>query len=118
MTTFAELTSVAEYHSDFHVQTFDGENLLIVGSFDLSYYHYIEIRFFDVQSVNCATWFHTPIFREPTSSGRFAFQADGCEFEIVAARAQITLGMVYHYDRGTQLLPGERIAPWVKLSDT
>lgn len=45
---------------------------------------------------------------------RFEIMTEDGTFEIIAESATIQMGKVYHYDRGVQLQPGERIAPWVK----
>lgn len=43
--------------SDFRIEYYDGNNLSLVGSFDLCYYHEIEIVFFDVYKINMETGF-------------------------------------------------------------
>lgn len=70
--------------------------------------------------IRCPTYFREPQFRDggKTESGtRFEIKIDEGVFEIVAESAAVTLGKVYHYDRGSALQPGERIAAWVKQSD-
>jgi hypothetical protein len=73
-----------------------------------------------VAFIRCPTSFHGPNFREAgkTEDGmRFEIATDEGMFEIVAESAAVALGKVYHYVRGEQLQPGERIAPWVKRRD-
>ena len=103
----------------FRLVSYDGGRLLIVGSFDLTYYHDVELSFVDVCRINCPTEFHWPQFRDSGVSlgdggRRFTVRTDEGTFEIVAERAEVAIGKVYHYDRGDELLPGERIAPWVR----
>src|SRR5688500_12685540 len=45
------------------------------------------------------------------------FRADDGGHEIIARSVEVVLGMVYYYDRGERLQPGERIAEWVKRAD-
>jgi len=104
----------------FRVQSFDSCQLMIIGSFDLDYYHDIELTFSDVAYINCPTDFCEPRFSDggPTAEGRrFQIHTDEGQFEIVADQVVVVVGKVYHYDRGEPLLPGERIADWVKRDD-
>ena len=96
---------------EFGIDSFDGSRLVLIGSFDLSYYHDVEVTFTGVAFIRCPTYFREPNFREAGET------EDGMRFEIVAASAAVAVGKVYHHDRGGKLQPGERIAPWVKRSD-
>jgi hypothetical protein len=107
--------------SEFRIQSYDGWRLLIVGSFDLCYYHDIELIFTDVAYINLPTDFYEPAFSDAgqclcgcCKRRRFAVRADDGEWEVVAQTVEVVIGKVYHYDRGEQLLPGERIAEWVQ----
>ncbi len=124
MANFEDVNEAAKGHTDFRIESFDGQRLIVVGSFDLSYYHYIEVHFVDVDRIDCPVWFDCPVFtdegqiddpdagvREPR---RFVIRTPEGRHTIVARAAEVVLGMVYHYDRGDQLLPGERVADWVK----
>jgi hypothetical protein len=122
--TLADVNELAGHHSDFHIRSFDGHRLVVVGSFDLCYYHYIEVHFVGVDRINCPVWFNSPEFtdeRPVTSPGagvakprRFAIRAGDGRHEVIAEGVEVVFGMVYYYDRGEQLRPGERIAEWVK----
>lgn len=124
MAGLAELNEVAKGHTDFHVLSFDGHRLVVVGSFDLCYYHGVEVHFISVDRMNLPVWFNCPEFIDEgpvsdPSSGvenprRFAIFADDGRHEVIAEGVEVVVGMVYYYDRGTHLQPGERIAPWVE----
>lgn len=43
--------------SEFRIKSFNGYKLNLVGSFDLSYYHNIDIGFIDVQKIISETYF-------------------------------------------------------------
>ena len=49
---------------DFRIQAYDGCNLLLVGSFDLCYYHTVEINFGEVSYISLPINFIYPIFRQ------------------------------------------------------
>jgi hypothetical protein len=113
---FDTVNEMARDHDQFRLQSFDGSNLLIVGSFDLCYYHDVEIIFYDVSSIRCEAFFWSPEFRDAgaTEDGRRTeIVSDDKVFEIVATSVEVVVGKVFHYDRGELLQPGERIAPWV-----
>jgi hypothetical protein len=119
----------------FRVQSFDSSRLVIVGSFDLCYYHNVEVEFTDVAYVASATNFFEPKFRLGTPHERrflvpvigdsddnlYCIDADaGSEphtFFVVARTAVVTEGNVYHNPR-PDLKAGKRIAPWVKRDDS
>lgn len=125
--SFAELNEVAKGHTDFRIQSFDGHRLVVVGSFDLCYYHGVEVHFVGVEHMNLPVWFNCPEFTDegpisdPGSSvdhpRRFAIRADDGRHEVIAENVEVILGMVYYYDLGTQLQPDERLALWVKRAD-
>ena len=127
MAGLTELNEVAKRHTDFHVLSFDGYRLVVVGSFDLCYYHGVEVHFVGVDRINLPVWFNCPEFADegPVSdpwSGvekprRFVICADDGRHEVIAEDVEVVLGIVYYYDRGAQLQPGERIAPWVKRAE-
>ncbi|MHB8732980.1 MAG: hypothetical protein ACYDAB_14470 [bacterium] len=63
--------------NDFRIQSFGagdaaGDVLTIVRSFDLTYYHDVEIEFADVVYLSCPTYFHSPSFRRATDAERAA----------------------------------------------
>jgi len=116
--------------SDFEVQAYDGSRLLIVGSFDLAYYHEVEIEFEEVAYIELPTQFSDPRLRIATAeeSARLRFldlsppeklyaidadpDVDGQTFFIAAESVRARRCMVYHYRR-EELKDGEEIAPWV-----
>jgi hypothetical protein len=108
-------------NAEFRFDSFDGSRLVLIGSFDLSYYHDVELTFSEVSFIRCPTYLREPQFRVggKTDSGtHFEIKTDEGSFEIVAQSAAVASGKVYHYDRGDQLQqPGERIASWVKRRD-
>jgi hypothetical protein len=108
---------------NYHVQSFDGSRLLLVGSFDLCYYHDVELTFSGVESIRLPVYFTAEGFRDAGPGGedgtcrRFEVAAGGGPFEVVAESVAVELVKVYYYDRGEALKPGERIAEWVKRAD-
>jgi hypothetical protein len=106
--------------SEFRIESYDGLRLLLVGSFDLCYYHDIELAFTDVAHINLPTEFYEPEFADVgqcqcdcCKRRRFAVRAEGSVWEVIAQAVDVVIGKVYHYDRGDELKPGERIADWV-----
>ncbi|AMV24680.1 hypothetical protein VT84_09815 [Gemmata sp. SH-PL17] len=126
--TLADVNELARYHCDFHVQSFDGLRLVVVGSFDLCYYHGLELHFVEVARIDCPVRFHNPTFADegPVSAHdgsaagprRYAIRSDEGAHTILAGSVEIVFGTVYYYDRGAALKSGERIAPWVKRAKT
>ena len=105
--------------ASYRIQLFDNWKLLAIGAHDLSYGHEVEITFENVQHINCDIEFYDPVFQQlgacpcGCSAIRIGISADKGDFEIIAMNFDITLGIVYHYKRGT-LKSGERIAPWIE----
>ncbi|MEV6492332.1 hypothetical protein AB0M20_27470 [Actinoplanes sp. NPDC051633] len=105
--------------------------LILAGSFDLSYYHQIEIAFTDVAYLSCAAAFCDPAFREPTEAElHHATHQNGMDVPpvvvafdhdfgrpvscvIAAGSVEITTGMV-HRVPPQRLEPGDRLAPWLE----
>lgn len=48
---------------DFEIRLFDNHNLLLIGSFDFSYYHEVEILFYNTSFVFCHTNIITKLIR-------------------------------------------------------
>ncbi len=116
MASLEELNELARGATDFRIQSFDSSKLLIIGSFDLCYYHDIELAFSEVSFIRCPVYFDNPVFSDSDSASggrRFIINTDEGQFEIVADAWNATIGKVYHYDHGHQLQPGERIADWI-----
>ena len=117
MASLEEVNQLALGVSDFRLESYDGWRLLVIGRFDLSYYHDIELVFSGVTFIRCPTSFDRPRFIDAgfvPGGFRTMIQTEEGEFEIVAESLDATIGKVFHYDRGDQLQPGERIADWVK----
>jgi hypothetical protein len=117
MATLEEINQLAKGVTDFRIQSYSGSKLLLIGSFDLCYYHDIELIFSEVSFIRCPTTFFCPHFTQADTGhgeSRFQIHTDEGDFEIVAGSLDATIGKVFHYDRGDQLQPGERIADWVR----
>ncbi len=121
MATLADINRLlASWVDSYHIKSFDGWRLVLVGSFDLSYYHDVELTFSGVESIRCPVYFTAEGFRDAGPGGesgncrRFEITADDGPHEIVAESVAIELVKVYYYDRAESLKPGERIAEWVK----
>ena len=50
--------------NEFRIQSYDGWQLLVVGSYDLCHYHNIEVTFTDVAHINLPTAFYWPAFAD------------------------------------------------------
>ena len=119
--------------TDFILHSFVGDSLLLIGSFDLCYYHELEIRFHDVRYIGLPVYgLNSPRLSVASEVERqahahielddddmlFRLHGDpdfngGRVYYIAAKRVSIAEGMVYHYVRD-DLKDGERIAEWVK----
>jgi len=95
---------------DFEVVKRDGDTMLILGSNDFVYYHYLEAEFRGVTFTDLPDRFSHAQFR----LGKDAVvwidaEADtvATEFEIQATGLEVRIGKVYYYDR-KDLHPGER----------
>lgn len=76
--------------------------------------------FSEVSFIRCPVYFHCPTFSDAGCAAegrRFIIQTDEGQFEIIAETLDATIGKVFHYDRGNQLQPGERIADRVHCPD-
>ncbi|MCX7423302.1 MAG: hypothetical protein NT013_27730 [Planctomycetia bacterium] len=111
---------------------FDGDSLLLTGSFDHCFYHELEVRFEAVSYSGLpVNGFISPRFSIATDAERklhghldigvndvlFKIQnhsesADVPAYFVVAERVSIIEGTVFYYSRN-HLKPGERIAEWV-----
>ena len=107
---------------EFRIDSYDSCRLVIVGSFDLGYYHDVEITFTEVDFIRCATNFMQPMFRDAgvaeDNCRRYEITTDDVTHEIMAESVAINFGKVFYYDRGADLKPGERIADWVQRENT
>jgi len=119
---------------DFQIYSYNPNNILLVGSHDLCYYHELEIEFKEVWYLSLPTEFCYPTFRfvtleESNSIKRFVdIEAEaiiyGVEaetsssiepltFYIVAETISVRERKVYYYQR-ENLQANEKIADWVK----
>jgi len=119
--------------TDFLVHSFVGNSLLLIGSFDLCYYHELEIRFHDVSYIGLPVYgLDSPRVSVASEAERKAhahLELDGDDtlfrvhddpefkgghvYYVAAKRVSISEGMVYHYIRD-DLKDGEHTADWVK----
>ena len=119
--------------TDFLVQSFADGTLLLIGSFDLHYYHEVEVRFHDVVFVGLPIYgLDSPMFSVASDEERqshahleldeddvlFRVRVDadvngGKIYYIASKQVTVSEGIVYHYLRD-DLKEGERIAEWVK----
>ena len=113
-----ELKRINDLHLwDFEVAERDGGTLLILGSNDFVYYHYLEAEFRGVTFCDLPDRFSHAQFRlgkESTGENAVVWinaEADtvATEFEVQATDLKVSVGKVYYYDR-EHLQPGERIA--------
>lgn len=123
MDVFKEVNEMsASGISEFRIHLDFESRLVIFGSFDLDYYHDIEITFTGVQSIDCPVEIRWPQFYDPGPPGelRQFVIVDRWDdtHEIVARDVSVEIGKVYHFDHGQVLKPGERLAPWVKRRKT
>lgn len=106
MASLADVNELAKGHTDFHIQSFDGYRLVIIGSFDLCYYHYIELRFTEVAHIDCPVWFNSPEFSDEgrisdvgcsiDEPRRFVIHTYEGRYEIIARNVEVSLGLVHH----------------------
>jgi hypothetical protein len=93
----------------YHLRSFDGHQLVLVGSFDLCYYHDVELTFSGVESIRCPVYLTAEGFRDVGPGGedghcrRFEIAADDGPHEIVAESVAVELVKVYYYDRDESL---------------
>jgi hypothetical protein len=114
----AELGRMNDLHLwDFEVIRGGAESLLILGSNDFTYYHYLEAEFDGVTFCDLPDTFSHAQFRLGQQYGETwsiwvtaeSHVTSATEFEIQAKALRIRIGKVY-YDHRENLLPGERIA--------
>lgn len=64
---------IPSWIDNYTIQSFDGSRLLLIGSFDLSYYYDLKVEFLEVSFIQCSTYFHANHFRAANAeeTGRF-----------------------------------------------
>lgn len=119
--------------------------LIVLGSFDFSYYHQVEVVFYGTKAHTLHTGAHWPDhWSKPqlellqgseanTTALKLGWQLNGDEqlfafnvgshgderYYILARGLSWYIGTVFHYDREAQdeLKPGERVAYWVSKAE-
>ena len=66
--------------SDYKIEKFDGDTLVLLGSFDLTYYYEVKITFQEVDYINCPSYFDTDRIRLATIEEREQFR-EQCQLE-------------------------------------
>jgi hypothetical protein len=102
---------------DFEVARRGDDSLLILGSNDFTYSHYLEAEFAGVTLCELPDTFSHAHFRLGQRYGETwsiwvvaeSNEPSSNEFEIQATAVQIRVGKVFYYER-ENLLPGDRIA--------
>ena len=136
MSEFDRINEIVETTNitNFCIQSYDNDNLLMTGSFDFCYYHEVEIEFKEVSYISLPSGFNYPRFRRASAheieSIRklialepedivYCIEAEtSCSlvklpFYIVATGVNVREGRVF-YDERQNLKEGEQIAVWVK----
>ena len=116
--------------NDFYILDNDGFNMVIAGSFDLSYYHNVEIKFCEVEFICCPQRFEVDQIRHATAdeilelsktvrvvgNDSIAFclvdSSFGDKYYILAHAIEYKFETVFYYMRAN-LKDNERIASWV-----
>ena len=101
---------------DYEIASLDRGTLLILGSNDFVYYHYLEAEFSGVSFCDLPPTFSHAEFHLLKVDGETAtihvfaesMETLRTEFEIRAASVEIRIGKAYYYER-ENLQPGERI---------
>ena len=101
------------------IASFDGSRLVVIGSFDLSYYHDFEVEFEEVSYLQCATYFDAQRLRLASANEAaqlrrnhrdyiddddqiFCIEADEKTFFIAAQNLILREGRAFHYDRAQE----------------
>jgi len=105
-----ELNRLLKYYDEFQIQSFDSSRLVLIGCWDLTYHHNIEVEFVEVSYMQCATYFCAQAFRLAKPHERellqasveevdtiFCFEADDSKYLIAAQSVMVREGLVLHY---------------------
>ena len=99
--------------SDFRVKNFDGFRLHLIGSFDLCYYHEVEIIFNDVYKISMETDFFVDCDKKPFQFCKADNASEDCDNEmteiiilddtntkqsIICANMDLIIELVKYYD--------------------
>ena len=104
-----QLDKLLESYDEFEIQSFDSSRLVLIGCWDLTYHHNVEVEFLAVSYIGCATYFNAQVFRLATPQENasiralvgetvFCFESDGQTFLIAAQDILVREGLVLHYD--------------------
>jgi len=103
-----ELRRINDLHLwDFEVASFDAGTLLLLGSNDFVYSHYLEAEFSGVEFTDLPPTFSHAEFRLGARYGDTwsiwvtaeSMNSTRTEFEIQAVALEVRIGRVYYYDR-------------------
>lgn len=117
---------------DFYIDEFRRERLLIIGSFDFSYYHDVEIIFSNVYYICCSTYISADTFRLATTEEiKYmqqtikGFVSDGYVFCLEDSFTEVKHFIVadnfeYHFEKicyfnGSERIEGEKLSEWAKI---
>ncbi len=105
-----QLNKLLKSYDEFRIQSFDSSRLVLIGCWDLTYHHNVEVEFVEVSYIQCATDFHAQVFRlakpeECTHSLQqlssddtvFCFESDDNKLFIAAQNLLVREGLVLHY---------------------
>ena len=105
-----QLNKLLERYDEFRIQSFDSSRLVLIGCWDLTYHHNVEVEFVEVSYIQCATDFRAQVFRlakreECTHflqqlSGNdkiFCFETDDTKYFIAAQNVFVKESLVLHY---------------------
>jgi hypothetical protein len=101
--------------SDFSIRHFDGSKLYLIGSFDLCYYHEIEIIFHEVFRLDLETSFGLDLTHPPFQFNIETFDADkmveifvvdNCNTKqsIICENIDFNIGIVKYHDEAGKLI--------------
>lgn len=57
-----QINKLLERYDEFRIQSFDSSHLVLIGCWDLTHHHNIEIEFVEVSYIQCATDFRAQKF--------------------------------------------------------
>ncbi|MED4727579.1 hypothetical protein P9597_05375 [Aneurinibacillus migulanus] len=66
--------------SDWYLDEYKGESLRMIGSFDLSYYHEVEVNFNGVSFISCPIYLSYPKFRLASVKEKEMLKNKGIDF--------------------------------------
>lgn len=109
--TVARLDSLLSSFDEYRILSYDSARLVLIGCWDLTYHHSVEVEFKEVAFIHCATYFFAQRFRLGTAEERntirrmadideneklYCFESDSRTYFIVAENVVIREGLVSH----------------------